>query len=297
MESLRKGGGHFSKGSYSRLSADSPLAAARNDRQGNPKESGKRKELSNFVTPNQSLKMSSTVIQDIIKQIDQMVTAQLNEIIHAKEFQRLEASWRGLHYLAMNSETGIRRVNSACSMSPKRICSRTLRMPPELINPACSTRCMETEFKTRGGLPFRSPDTGIMNSRTILRTLLFSIRDCLRCCRGSCTLRSLRLPPQSLGLDHFADIIQIRDPLKTFEKVEDIKWRFFRDSEDSRYVGLTFPPDSDTGFPMAATRSLLNRSNLRKTSMARTIQNISGAVRPMPMELASARRLIFIVGL
>src|SRR5438105_13818792 len=36
---------------------------------------------------------------------DRMLSAQLNEIIHNERFTQLEGSWRGLHYLVMNSET------------------------------------------------------------------------------------------------------------------------------------------------------------------------------------------------
>jgi len=39
-------------------------------------------------------------------QIDELLSAQVNEIIHHEEFQRLEGSWRGLKYLLNNTETG-----------------------------------------------------------------------------------------------------------------------------------------------------------------------------------------------
>src|SRR4051794_10198068 len=44
-------------------------------------------------------------IEEMIAQIDRKLSDQLNEILHHEEFQKLESSWRGLHYLAMNSET------------------------------------------------------------------------------------------------------------------------------------------------------------------------------------------------
>src|SRR5580704_7430872 len=40
-----------------------------------------------------------------IAQIDQLLSDQLNEVMHAPEFQKLEASWRGLNYLVQQSET------------------------------------------------------------------------------------------------------------------------------------------------------------------------------------------------
>ena len=40
-----------------------------------------------------------------IADIDKVLSAQLNAIMHAPEFQKLEGAWRGLHYLVMQSET------------------------------------------------------------------------------------------------------------------------------------------------------------------------------------------------
>src|SRR5690242_20413952 len=44
-------------------------------------------------------------IEEMIARIDQKMTAQMNEILHAPEFQQIESAWRGLHYLVFNSET------------------------------------------------------------------------------------------------------------------------------------------------------------------------------------------------
>src|SRR5262245_61391705 len=38
--------------------------------------------------------------------IDKKLSAQVNEIMHDPAFQKLESTWRGLHYLVMQSETG-----------------------------------------------------------------------------------------------------------------------------------------------------------------------------------------------
>src|SRR5947199_333540 len=61
---------------------------------------------------NQALSDSSVVkddvlstIEEMIARIDEKLSAQMNEILHAKEFQQLESAWRGLHYLVFNSET------------------------------------------------------------------------------------------------------------------------------------------------------------------------------------------------
>ena len=43
------------------------------------------------------------------------------------------------------------------------------------------------------------------------------------------------------GLESFTDMGKPRDMAKVFDTVEYAKWKSFRESEDSRYVGLTLP--------------------------------------------------------
>src|SRR3989442_15901999 len=61
----------------------------------------------------QAIKPGQVVSKDVetnikfwIAEVDKKLSAQLNEIMHHEDFQRLEASWRGLHYLVHQSETG-----------------------------------------------------------------------------------------------------------------------------------------------------------------------------------------------
>ena len=46
-----------------------------------------------------------TMISARIADIDQLLTRQLNIIMHAPEFKQLEASWRGVHYLVSQTES------------------------------------------------------------------------------------------------------------------------------------------------------------------------------------------------
>src|SRR5690348_16674060 len=49
----------------------------------------------------ESGKVSGDVVEAInlrIAQIDELISAQLNEVLHNPAFQKLEATWRGLHY-------------------------------------------------------------------------------------------------------------------------------------------------------------------------------------------------------
>src|SRR2546421_9319668 len=63
--------------------------------------------LRQVVQPGQVIsKDVETNIKYWIAEIDKKLSAQLNEVMHHPDFQKLEATWRGLNYLIMQSETG-----------------------------------------------------------------------------------------------------------------------------------------------------------------------------------------------
>src|SRR5262245_46547285 len=45
-------------------------------------------------------------IEAIIAELDRKLSEQINVILHHEDFKALEGSWRGLHYLVNNTETG-----------------------------------------------------------------------------------------------------------------------------------------------------------------------------------------------
>src|ERR1700760_2884244 len=46
----------------------------------------------------------SKTFEQAIAGIDEQISKQLNQILHHPKFQKLEGSWRGLHYLVDNTE-------------------------------------------------------------------------------------------------------------------------------------------------------------------------------------------------
>ena len=57
-------------------------------------------ESANIVSGN-----AVKTIEGIISELDAKLSAQVNEIIHNKDFESLESAWRGLSYLVSNTET------------------------------------------------------------------------------------------------------------------------------------------------------------------------------------------------
>jgi type VI secretion system protein ImpC len=57
---------------------------------------------------NLSQKDVATLINEQIAELDDLISAQLNEILHHEEFQKMEGAWSGLNHLVMNTETSTR---------------------------------------------------------------------------------------------------------------------------------------------------------------------------------------------
>src|SRR4029450_12087211 len=96
---------------------------------------------------------TEAMINARIAQIDHLISLQLNEVMHHPEFQRLEASWRGLRYLLNNSETGTQLKLKVLNVSKKELL-RDLQRAPEFDQSALFKKVYEEEYGVFGGAPF-----------------------------------------------------------------------------------------------------------------------------------------------
>jgi len=173
-----------------------------------------------------------------IADIDQLLTRQLNEILHQSEFQKLEASWRGLHYVVQQSETStmlkIRVLNAT-----KEDLRRDLERAVEFDQSALFKKMYEEEYGTFGGAPYAAIIGDYEFSRTSPDiSLLEKISNVAAAAHAPFTAAAA---PDLFNLESFTDLTAPRDLAKIFDSVDYAKWRSFRESEDSRYVGLCLP--------------------------------------------------------
>lgn len=175
-----------------------------------------------------------------IAAIDELLTAQLNEIMHHEEFQRLEGSWRGLNKLVMSSETGESMKIRVFNTSKKEML-RDFQSAAEFTESALWKKIYEYEFGLYGGDPYGALigdfqfDKGPQDIE-----LLEHISTVSAAAHAPFTAAA---GPEMFGLDSYTQMPEPRDIAKIFDKnnPENTKWLSFRDSEDSRYVNLTLP--------------------------------------------------------
>src|SRR5687767_9765561 len=112
----------------------------------------------NFVS--EVLKGTVTIAPDTeaminarIAQIDELLSTQLNEIMHHPDFQRVESTWRGLFYLMSNTETSVSLKIKVLNVNKKDLL-KDLQKASEFDQSALFKKVYEEEFGVFGGAPF-----------------------------------------------------------------------------------------------------------------------------------------------
>jgi len=172
--------------------------------------------------------------------IDEMLSRQMDEIMHHPEFQKLEGSWRGLNRLVTNSETGehlkIRVLNAS-----KKDLLRDFESASEFTESALWKAVYEYEFGVYGGDPFACLIGDYEFGKGPQDISLLQHMSQVAAAAHAPFISAAS--PQMLGMDSFTQLPAPRDLAKIFDKnnPENTKWLSFRESEDSRFVALVLP--------------------------------------------------------
>jgi len=173
-----------------------------------------------------------------IAQIDHLLSLQLNEVMHAPEFQKLEGSWRGLRYLIGQSETSDKLKIKVLNVSKKELL-RDLQRAPEFDQSAMFKKVYEEEFGIFGGSPFGAliGDYEFGKSGQDIE-LLEKVSQVAAAAHAPFLTAASH---EMFNLESYTKIDEPRDLGRVFDTTEYAKWKSFRQTEDSRYIGLTCP--------------------------------------------------------
>jgi type VI secretion system protein ImpC len=195
--------------------------------------------LKQIVQPGQVVsKDVETNIKFWIAEIDKKLSSQLNEVMHAPEFQQLESTWRGLHYLVHQSETGesmkIRVLNVK-----KRELFKDLEKAVEFEQSALYKKVYEEEYGQLGGQPYGLLVGDYEFDRGAEDVSLLKMISGVAAASHAPFVSAAN--SKLFNMDRFTELSAPRDLAKIFDSVEYAAWKSFRESEDSRYTALTLP--------------------------------------------------------
>ena len=179
-------------------------------------------------------------IETIVAEIDKKLSDQINLIMHHQDFQQIEGTWRGLSHLINNTETDEQLKIRVLNLTKKDL-SKTLKKFKGTAwdQSPLFKKMYEDEFGTPGGEPYgclvgdytfdHTPQNveilnGVAQIAAAAHAPFISAAD-----------------PGLMNMDTWQELGNPRDLTKILQTAEYASWRSLRESDDSRYIGLTMP--------------------------------------------------------
>lgn len=199
-----------------------------------------------------SMKGKREVLQKLgeaIARIDEVISRQVNEILHHRRFQQLEASWRGLQYLThfssrFGEEKPMVKVK-VLNASWKELARDADRVEPDQRE--LFRKVYTQEYDMPGGEPY-----GVLIGDYEIHpkpSAEHPVRDLDVLTSISQVAAAAFAPfvaaahPTFFGVDRFWQLERLRkqELARVFQHQDYVKWARFREREESRFVGLTMP--------------------------------------------------------
>src|SRR5215469_16203438 len=173
-----------------------------------------------------------------IKELDELISVQLNEVMHSPEFQKMEGSWRGLQYLVTNTETSTMLKVKVMNVSKDDI-AKDFGTINDWERTAIFRKIYEEEYGTLGGQPYGC----LIGDYEITR----HPKDIQFLANMSNIAAAAHAPfltaanPALFNWESYTELAGPRDVAKIFDNDAYMAWKEFRKSDDSKYVGLCLP--------------------------------------------------------
>jgi type VI secretion system protein ImpC len=179
-------------------------------------------------------------LQGLTAEIDRLLSEQIDLILHHENFQKVESAWRGLYYLVNNTETDEMLQLRVLNISKSEL-HRTLKWYKGAAwdQSPLFKRLYEEEFGTLGGKPYgcivgdfyfdhSAPDVELLGELS-------------KVCAAAHAPFISAVAPSLFLMDSWQELSNPRDLTTLLTTVEHAAWRTLRETEESRYIGLTLP--------------------------------------------------------
>jgi len=183
-------------------------------------------------------RIDKVLLDHYIAKLDQVIGAQLDEILHNKDFLGLESLWQGLKYLVDRTDF---RANTKLELLD--VDKETLRSDfqdaADTTQSGLYKHAYIREYDTPGGEPIAAMISNFefdSNAQDIsLLTELSKVAAVAHCPFFGSVGASF------FNKESIQDVAAIEDLNNYMERADFIRWNSFRQTEDSRYIGLTLP--------------------------------------------------------
>jgi type VI secretion system protein ImpC len=214
-----------------------------------PQSDRAREEIESAVHTLAQQALSTTVkvssdavasIEAIIAEIDKKLSDQVNEIIHHQDFQQLEGSWRGLHYLVNNTETDAMLKIRVMNISKKDLHKTLKKFKGAAWDQSpVFKKLYEEEYGQLGGEPYGCLVGDFYVDHSPMDVELVGEMAKISSAIHAPFLTSAA--PSLFQMESWQELSNPRDIGKIFQTPEYAGWRSLRESDEARYVGIAMP--------------------------------------------------------
>jgi type VI secretion system protein ImpD len=214
------------------------------------KEKNTRKALTYWLTEfvdTESLQTTDDIhhaIDRSIAEIDELINDQLNIIIHDPDYQKLEASWRGVWHLVAQAE-GVRNIKIKILDITWAEIAKDIDRAIEFDQSQLFNKVYNEEYGIAGGEPYGVliGDFEISHKPSARHP-----QDDIATLSGLAEIAAASFSPfiasassELFGIENFSTLGSSLNLAQIFTQTEYVRWRALREKPDARFLGLTLP--------------------------------------------------------
>lgn len=186
----------------------------------------------------EKIKVNKDAIDIMIAEIDNKLQKQLDAILHNEEFKKVESTWRSLHYLVSKTDFRENIKIDILNVSKTQL-TEDFEDAFDITQSGLYKHVYVKEYGQFGGEPYGmilgnydfGPKTeDVMTLQNIAKVSTMAHAPFI----GAAA-------PEFFGMDDFSKLPDVKDLKALLDSPKMIKWKEFRNSDDSRNIGLTLP--------------------------------------------------------
>jgi type VI secretion system protein ImpC len=178
------------------------------------------------------------LVDEMIAEIDQQMSVQLDEILHDENFQKMESNWRGLKFMVDRTDFKENNRIEILNVSQEDLLD-DFEDAADITESGLYKQVYTEEFGNFGGEPFSNIIANYEFDHSTPNINL--LKSCASVAAMSHAPFITAASPRFFGVDDIEKLPKLNDISTIFEGPQYAKWRSLRESEDSRYLALTMP--------------------------------------------------------
>ncbi|MCR4942009.1 MAG: type VI secretion system contractile sheath large subunit [Campylobacter sp.] len=191
--------------------------------------------LANIVeTQNPEDKINKLAVDEMIAHIDNILSAQMDEILHHEEFQKLESTWRGLNFLVGRTDFNKNIKIVLCDAQKEEILD-DFEANLDITQSAMYKQVYSAEYGQFGGEPIGCIISDYDMDKTNVDMNYLNKMSSISAMSHSVLLTTFS--PKFFGLTDYSEISKIKDLKDLLEGPQYTRYHTLRENENAKYIG------------------------------------------------------------